>query len=48
MNRRALNSAWVRRWNKVKRGRSRPRLAIITPNCLRVDRAIIFFYITFG
>lgn len=30
------------RWNKARRGIPRPKLAIITPNCLKVERAIIF------
>lgn len=43
MNRRALNRAWVSRWKRARLGRLRPRLAIITPSCLRVERAMIFF-----
>lgn len=43
MNSNALNRAWVERWNRARDGRARPRLAIITPSWLRVDRAIIFF-----
>lgn len=43
MKRRALNMAWVMRWNRARFGRFRPRLAIITPSCLKVDRAMIFF-----
>lgn len=34
--------AWVSKWKKVKSGRPKARLIIITPNCLRVDKAIIF------
>lgn len=41
-NKRALNKAWVIKWNRVKLGILRARLAIITPSCLRVDRATIF------
>lgn len=43
MKRSALNSAWVRRWKYVNKGMCRASLAIITPNCLSVDRAMIFF-----
>lgn len=42
MKRRALNRAWVIRWKNVIRGRPIARVAIITPNWLRVERAIIF------
>ena len=38
----ALNKACVRRWKRVRVCSPRPRLIIITPNCLRVDNAIIF------
>lgn len=41
-NSRALNRACVIRWNRVKFGILRANLAIITPSCLRVDRATIF------
>lgn len=43
MKRRALNMAWVMRWKMASFGRFRPRLAIITPSWLRVERAMIFF-----
>ena len=43
MKRRALNIAWVRRWKRARLGRANPRLAIIIPNCLKVDSAMIFF-----
>lgn len=43
INNSALNSAWVDRWKRAREGRARPRLAIITPSCLSVDKAIIFF-----
>lgn len=43
MKRSALNRAWVRRWKYVNRGKYSASLAIITPSCLSVDRAIIFF-----
>ena len=43
INRRALNRAWVIKWNRANFGNCIPSLAIITPSCLRVDSAIIFF-----
>ena len=43
INKSALNRACVIKWNAVNKGRAKPRLAIITPNWLKVDRAIIFF-----
>lgn len=42
-NRRALNRACVIKWKRVKLGIFKASLAIITPNCLKVDRATIFF-----
>jgi hypothetical protein len=30
-------------WKNAKWGRLNPKLVIIMPSCLRVDRAIIFF-----
>lgn len=39
----ALNNACVIKWKKAKVGRLRPSLAIITPSCLNVDKATIFF-----
>lgn len=42
-NKSALNKAWVIRWNKVKFGIFKARLAIMTPSCLKVERATIFF-----
>lgn len=42
-NSKALKSAWVSRWKKARSGRPIPSLAIITPSCLSVERAIIFF-----
>lgn len=39
----ALNNAWVNKWKKAKLGKPNPILLIITPNCLSVERAIIFF-----
>ena len=42
MNMRALNRAWVRRWKNVRVGRLSASVIIITPSCLRVDRAMIF------
>lgn len=35
--------AWVIRWKKARFGRFKPRLAIITPSWLKVERAMIFF-----
>lgn len=35
--------AWVTRWKNARFGRFSLILAIITPSCLRVERAIIFF-----
>ena len=43
INNRALNIAWVIRWKNLKWGRDKEIAPIITPSCLRVDRAIIFF-----
>jgi len=43
INRRALNNAWVRRWNRVRAGTPKARLIIINPNWLNVERAITFF-----
>ena len=42
MNRRALNIACVSKWKNARSGKFRPIEAIIIPNCLRVERAIIF------
>lgn len=42
MNRRALNKAWVIKWNRARSWRPSPRAAIITPSWLNVDRAMIF------
>ena len=42
MKRSALNSAWVKRWKNANIGKFKPIAAIITPNCLRVDSAMIF------
>jgi hypothetical protein len=43
MNSRALNSACVTMWKKARFGMCIPILIIIRPNCLSVDKAIIFF-----
>jgi len=43
MNSRALNRAWVNRWNVASVGILRAMVAIIKPSCLSVERAIIFF-----
>lgn len=43
IKRSALNSAWVIKWNKASFGICIPSLAIITPNWLNVERAMIFF-----
>lgn len=43
MNNRALNRAWVIKWKKARLGEFILNLAIITPSCLRVDKAMIFF-----
>jgi hypothetical protein len=43
INSRALNIAWVIRWKKAKFVKFREILVIITPSCLRVESAIIFF-----
>lgn len=42
INSRALNRAWVIRWNIASFGKPRPILAIITPSCLKVESAMIF------
>jgi hypothetical protein len=43
INSKALNSACVTMWKNVNIGRLSAKLVIIIPNCLNVDRAIIFF-----
>lgn len=43
MNKSALNIAWVIRWKKVNIGACIAKLSIITPNCLKVESAMIFF-----
>lgn len=43
INSRALNIAWVIKWNIASFGKPKAILAIITPSCLKVDSAIIFF-----
>lgn len=43
INRRALNKACVTRWKKAIFGCLSPMAIIITPSCLKVDRAMIFF-----
>lgn len=43
INRSALNSACVSKWKKVRESKCKDSLIIITPNCLKVERAIIFF-----
>lgn len=42
-NSRALNRAWVKRWNSARFRRPRPMAVIMTPSWLNVDRAITFF-----
>lgn len=42
-NSNALNKAWVSRWKSAKVLSPKPSLIIISPSCLRVDRAMIFF-----
>lgn len=42
-NSNALNRAWVYRWNSVRYKDSMANASIITLNCLKVDRAIVFF-----
>lgn len=42
-NSKALNRAWVMRWKKAIIGEFNPSAINITPNWLRVERAIIFF-----
>ena len=39
----ALKKAWDRRWKNAKFHIPHPKVVIITPNCLRVERATIFF-----
>lgn len=41
-NRRALNMAWVSKWKKARSGMPSPRLKIITPSWLSVEKATIF------
>lgn len=43
MNKSDLNRAWVDRCRNVSSGKFSPRVIIITPNCLSVDNAMIFF-----
>lgn len=42
-NKSALNKACVIKWKNARKGASKPSLTIITPSCLKVERAIIFF-----
>lgn len=43
INSRALNMAWVSRWNVASAGKFSANVAIIRPSWLRVERAMIFF-----
>lgn len=43
INKVALNKAWVNKWKKAKLYSPKDKILIIKPNCLNVDRAIIFF-----
>lgn len=43
MNNVALNIAWVRRWIKQNVTILRLSVTIISPSCLRVDSATVFF-----
>lgn len=43
INKRALKQAWVAKWKNVKSGSPKAKVDIIKPNCLKVERAIIFF-----
>lgn len=42
-NNNALNKAWVYKWKRDNWTMFIPKLIIMTPNCLSVDKAIIFF-----
>lgn len=44
MNNVALNIAWVRRWIKQNVTIFRLSVTIISPSCLRVDSATVFFW----
>lgn len=39
----ALKKAWLKRWKYAKNGIPPPITIIITPSCLKVERAITFF-----
>ena len=43
MNNMALKKAWEIKWKKAKTGLPIPKIIIIIPSCLRVDKAITFF-----
>ena len=43
IKRSALNKAWTIRWKKAIAGWFSPKVIIIIPSWLRVERAIIFF-----
>lgn len=43
INNMALKYAWDTKWKKESDTNPPPKIIIITPNWLRVDRAIIFF-----
>lgn len=43
MNRRALKIACIRRWKKASSTMLEERENVIIPNCLKVDRATVFF-----
>ena len=43
INNKALNKACVIKWKNLIVGCSNPNATIMIPNCLRVDKAMIFF-----
>lgn len=43
MKSKALKRAWTNKWNNAKSGYPSPRVNIITPSCLNVEKATIFF-----
>ena len=38
-----LNKAWVNKWKKANPANPKDMILIIKPNCLKVDKAMIFF-----
>ena len=43
MNNKALDNAWVNKWKKAQLERPIEIVITVSPNCLKVDKAIILF-----